>query len=163
MLLILIIIFAFNFFGNSFLGDSGTYIIGFLLGVLCVSFAYENYTRISPYYVVCLLWYPAFENLFSIIRRLLGKLSPSKADNNHLHHLLYFFIGKKSLFKKKIYHNTMTGIIINIYNVFSISIASFYYNHTKSLIIIIIFNWLVYLYFYNFFNKYFLKFSKIKQ
>ena len=163
LLLILAIIFAFNFFGNSFLGDSGTYIISFLLGVLCVNFAYENYIRISPHYVVCLLWYPAFENLFSIIRRVLGKLSPSKPDNYHLHHLLYFFIGKKTLFKKKISQNTITGIIINIYNVFSISIASFYYNHTNSLIIIIMFNLFVYLYSYYSFNKYFMKFSKIKQ
>ena len=59
----------FNFFGKSFLGDSGTYSIGFLIAIISIKFAYENYSLISPYFVASILWYPAIENLFSILRR----------------------------------------------------------------------------------------------
>ena len=69
LLVILSIIFIFNFFGKSFLGDSGTYSISFLIGFICINFVYLNNTVVSPYFIASLLWYPAIENLFSIIRR----------------------------------------------------------------------------------------------
>jgi len=154
ILTLLLVIFIFNFFGKSFLGDSGTYTIGFIIGIIFVNFAYENFFRVSPYFIACILWYPAIENLFSILRRFFLKKTLSKADNNHLHHLIYLFIKKSNLIKNNLFLNTLTGIMINIYLFISSLVATFYYNHTKTLLIIIIFNILIYLGLYNYLFKF---------
>ena len=57
-----------NIFRKGFLGDSGSYLMGSIFGVLMIKF-HQNYSNISPYYIILLLWYPCFENLFSIIRK----------------------------------------------------------------------------------------------
>ena len=46
-----------------------------------------------------LLWYPAFENLFSLIRRSFKK-NVSEADKLHLHQLIFRYLNKK-IFNKK--------------------------------------------------------------
>ena len=150
LLIILSVIFIFNFFGKSFLGDSGTYSISFVIGIVSINFAYNNYLIMSPYFIVCLLWYPAIENLFSILRRLFFKKKLSKADNNHLHHFLYLAIKKNNFIKNNLFLNTFTGIIINSYIFLSVFIATFYYDHTKTLLTIILFNVFIYfsLYYY---------------
>tara|TARA_B100001123_G_C15287536_1_gene1016166 strand:- start:929 stop:1951 length:1023 start_codon:yes stop_codon:yes gene_type:complete len=153
ILILLSVIFIFNFFGKSFLGDSGTYTIGFIIGIIFVNFAYENFFRMSPYFIACILWYPAIENLFSILRRIFFKKKISKADNNHLHHLIYLFNKKKKLTKSNLFLNTLTGIMINIYLFLSSLVATFYYDHTKTLLIIILFNILLYLGLYNYLFK----------
>lgn len=150
---ILIIIFIFNFFGKSFMGDSGTYSVSFLIGYICINFAYENFLIVSPYFIACLLWYPAIENLFSILRRLFTKNKLSRADNNHLHHYLYLKLKRNSFFKNSLFLNTFTGMLINIYIFFSAYVATFYYSHTKSLLTIFLINIFVYLFIYFLLNK----------
>ena len=154
LMIILSIILIFNFFGRSFLGDSGTYSIGFLVGIISIKYAFENYFQMSPYFIVSLLWYPALENLFSIIRRMYLKLSPAKPDNFHLHHLIYFFLKKKISNKKdNLFINSLAGILINVYILGLSLFATLYYNHTKTLVFIIIFNILVYLLTYTYLNN----------
>ena len=92
VLMILIVIFSFNFFGKSFLGDSGAYSIGFFISIMLINFYFENYGLISPYYIASLIWYPALENLFSIIRSRLNKKKVSQPDNKHFHQLLYSYL-----------------------------------------------------------------------
>ena len=41
-----------------------------------------------------LLWYPAYETLFSIIRKVLTKKSALSPDNLHLHQLIYIYLKK---------------------------------------------------------------------
>ena len=153
VLTILLIIFIFNFFGKSFLGDSGTYMIGLLVGFIVINFAYNNYLTTSPYFAACLLWYPALENLFSILRRFFFKNKLSKADNNHLHHLIYLKIRKQKFLKKNLWINTLTGLIINCYIFFSTYVATLNYSHTKTLLLIILLNIFVYLSSYYYFSK----------
>jgi len=93
MLMIFIYLILFNIFNQLYLGDSGSYIIGFLLGYFLLQI-FENNLLFSPYFVVLLFWYPAFEILFSIIRKIKSKKSPLKPDNKHLHHLLFLYIFK---------------------------------------------------------------------
>ena len=65
--------------------------LGYILVVI-----YSKNPSISPYYIISLLWYPCFENLFSLIRKLIAKKSPTNPDNLHLHQLLYkYFLVKK--------------------------------------------------------------------
>ncbi len=143
-------IFIFNIFGKSFLGDSGTYSISFVMSVILINFAYDNVGKVSPYYIANLLWYPAIENLFTIIRRILNKRDFSKPDNKHLHQLIYFYLNKKINLKNKLYINSLTGILINIYLMVSLIVAFNIYSHTISLLYLIIFNLIIYfsIYFY---------------
>ena len=153
IIVILSIISLFNFLGKSFLGDSGSYSIAFLVGVICVKFIYENPQTVSPYFIALLLWYPAIENLFSIIRRSLSKKKLSLADNYHLHHLVYLFLNKKFSKKNKILINSFSGMAINIYNLIVIYISFFFISNSKILISIIIVNLMIYLLTYSFLKK----------
>ena len=68
-LIILLVLLVFNFNGKIILGDAGAYILAFFLGVYLIDFARNN-PYLSPFFIISLLWYPCFELLFSIIRRL---------------------------------------------------------------------------------------------
>ena len=50
----LLVIFAFNFFGLLFLGDSGAYLISFVIGYIMIHFAYDNNRVVSPYFIACM-------------------------------------------------------------------------------------------------------------
>jgi len=143
---VLMALFILNFFNKLYLGDGGSYVLG-LLFALCLINTYQINNNISPYFVVCLLWYPAFENLFSILRKKNLSRSPLDPDTNHLHQIIFLYL-KKNFNVKSIYLNTATGTIINIYNLICITIATQFYNHTKTQILIITFNIIVYLFLY---------------
>ena len=66
------ILFLMNVKGLVFLGDSGSYLLSFYLGIYLISF-FMNNQFISPYYIAAILWYPSFENLFSFLRRIKSK------------------------------------------------------------------------------------------
>ena len=88
---------------------------------------HQNFSDISPYFVILLLWYPCFENLFSIIRKFKFNKSPIYPDSNHLHQLLFYFLNKKNKFKN-VHNNNLSTIIILMINflVLSISISDIY-------------------------------------
>ncbi len=153
LIIILSIIFIFNFFGKSFLGDSGTYSISLLIGFICINFVYINNPVVSPYFIASLLWYPAIENLFSIIRRYFSKSKISKADNNHLHHYLYLSLKKTRFLENHLFLNTFTGLLVNIYMILSAYISLINFSHTKTLLIIILFNICLYLIIYFLIDK----------
>ena len=152
---ILVVIFIFNFFGKLFLGDSGSYLISFFFGYLLINFSNINLV-ISPYFVACMLWYPAYENLFSIIRKLIKRNSPTEADNKHLHQLFYIFIKNKLSYSKNII-NTLTGLIINFFNLLVFLYAANNFDETKKLIVLILMSIL----FYNCSYYYLLKKNKL--
>jgi len=151
ILITLSVIFLFNFFGKLFLGDSGSYLVAFILGYLLINFSNTN-QEVSPYFIACMLWYPAYENLFSIMRKIINKNSPTNADNKHLHQLLFIFIKKKLSYSDTIL-NTLSGLIINFINMLFFIYATYYFDNTQQLIILII----VSILFYNYFYYYFLK------
>ena len=143
---ILLALLILNFFNKLYLGDGGAYFLG-LLFALCLINTYQINDNISPYFIICLLWYPAFENLFSILRKFLILRSPLKPDTYHLHQIIYLYL-KKNFNVNVIYLNTATGMMINFYNLISIGIATHFYNHTKIQISIIVFNVIIYVFFY---------------
>ena len=123
-IVILLFILFLNFLNLLFLGDSGSYSISFIMGYFLI-IIYNNTTFLSPYFIILLLWYPCFENLFSIIRKNFYKDDPLKADNKHLHHYLYTFIKYK--FKiSNLTANNLTSIFINFFNFIIFFIGSKY-------------------------------------
>ena len=151
-ILALFLIYLFNFFGLMFLGDSGSYLISFIAGVTMINFSNNN-DLVSPYYIVAILWYPAYENLFSIIRKLIFKKSPSNPDNEHLHQLIYIFL-KKNIKKNNFFSNSLTGILICIYNLIYFNLIFNYFNNTKILVFSILFNVTLYSITFIFLNKF---------
>jgi len=143
---ILLALLILNFFNKLYLGDGGAYFLG-LLFALCLINTYQINDNISPYFIICLLWYPAFENLFSILRKFLFLRSPLKPDTYHLHQIIYLYL-KKNFNVNVIYLNTATGMMINFYNLISIGIATHFYNNTKIQISIVVFNVIIYVFFY---------------
>jgi len=143
---VLMALFILNFFNKLYLGDGGSYVLGLLFALFLIN-TYQINNNISPYFIVCLLWYPAFENLFSILRKKKLSRSPLDPDTNHLHQIIFLYL-KKNFNIKSIYLNTMTGMIINIYNLMCIVIATQFYSHTKTQILIITVNIIVYLFLY---------------
>ena len=138
----LVTIYIFNFFGKIYLGDGGAYLISFVIGVTLIKFSNDNYL-VSPYYIVALLWYPAYENLFSIIRKKISKKTPSTPDNEHLHQLIYLYLDKSFNINKNI-SNTLSGILICLYNLFYFLFILNEYHQTETLAYSIIFNVLIY-------------------
>lgn len=149
LLLILLIIFFFNFFSKTYLGDSGTFLLSFLVGYYLINLCNINLYSdkyISPIFILLLLWYPAFENLFSIIRKILNKKNPSTPDNLHFHHLLFLYFEKICKNKKII--NSLTGVVINLYNLLIFLVGVQFYFKTNFLFILVAVNIIVYTFFY---------------
>lgn len=142
----LILLIFLNFLNLLYLGDGGSYLIGFSLAyVLISSFNVSN--NISPFFIILMLWYPCFENLFSILRKLKLKKSPFLPDNKHFHQLFYFFLNKKFI-KNSLLSNNVTSIIINSYNLIVMIAASTNISNTKFQIFLIMINIVIYLIFY---------------
>ena len=156
---ILIILYLFNLFNKLFIGDSGSYLLGFFYGYIIIE-TYVLNQNLSPFYIVLLVWYPCFETLFSIIRKFRLRKSPVLPDTKHFHQLLYQMI-KKKLKLSNIKSNVLGANIINFYNLIIMFLASIYSNNTQYQIILIFLNILIYCYVYfYFFNFIYLK--KIK-
>ena len=135
---ILIFLAVMNLFNQLFLGDNGSYSLSFLIGVLLIN-VYNLNNEITPYFIVLLLWYPCFENLFSIFRKLFTNKNPLEPDNGHLHYHLYSLIKKK--FKlSKLSSNNSASILINIVNFIIFYIASHNIYHTSYQLVILAFS-----------------------
>jgi UDP-N-acetylmuramyl pentapeptide phosphotransferase/UDP-N-acetylglucosamine-1-phosphate transferase len=135
-------IYLFNFFSKLYLGDSGSFLISFIVGCYLINIANNN-PIISPLFIVLLLWYPAFENLFSIFRRFFNKSSPSNPDNFHLHQLLFIFLRKKFNASNN-FINTLAGNIINSFNFIIFCFGINFFGSSKYLIVLIFVNILFY-------------------
>ena len=120
LLIFLIIVYLFNLFGKFYLGDSGSYLVSFYISYFVIEFALNNQS-VSPYLICFFLWYPAFENLFSILRKINLKRSPINPDTNHLHQLIYAYYVKRNF--TQLSANNITSIAINAYNAFVVIIS----------------------------------------
>jgi UDP-N-acetylmuramyl pentapeptide phosphotransferase/UDP-N-acetylglucosamine-1-phosphate transferase len=147
-LISLLAIYIFNFFGKIFLGDGGSYLISFVAAIILIKFSNDNYL-VSPYYIIALLWYPAYENLFSIVRKKIQKKAPSTPDSRHLHQLIFLYLYKSFNIKKNL-SNLLSGIIICLYHLFYLFIIFDSYFYTATLVYSIFFNVFLYnlLYFF---------------
>ena len=146
IIMVFIYLIIFNILNKLYIGDSGSYLIGLFFGYLLLQI-YENNQLLSPYFVALLLWYPAFEILFSIIRKIKLKKSTLKADNKHFHHLLFLHIYRKFRLNKNLSNNLSTLVII-FYNAFIFYIAAQYMQHTALQVSLLTFNASIYLILY---------------
>ena len=139
---LLLVMTIFNLFNKFYLGDSGAYLLGLFIGYLLIEL-HKDSPNISPFFIVLLLWYPCFENLFSIIRKFKLGRSPVSPDSKHFHHLLFFFL-KKKFKSRNLACNNYSSFIINFYNFSAILFGSYNIYNTQLLIFIIITNVILY-------------------
>ena len=85
-LILLLTVFLLNISNQIYLGDSGSYLLGFSFSIFLISI-YNFIKDISPFFIILLLWYPCYENLFSILRKNIFKRSAMDPDENHFHQL----------------------------------------------------------------------------
>ncbi len=135
------LLFVLNFFELLYLGDNGAYLISFLVGIYLIKITNQN-ILISPYYVMNLLWFPAYENLFSIIRKIKSNKSAFNPDNHHLHHLILIYLKKR--FRNTKIANSLTGCSINSYNLLLFYFATINYSNTKHQLILSFFSLIIY-------------------
>jgi UDP-N-acetylmuramyl pentapeptide phosphotransferase/UDP-N-acetylglucosamine-1-phosphate transferase len=75
--------------GLIFLGDGGSYFIGFMVAELALLLTARN-PSVSPYFALMLCAYPVLETVFSIYRRKVVRGVPAMSpDGIHLHTLVY--------------------------------------------------------------------------
>ena len=138
----LLVLFVFNFFEKFFCGDGGSYVISLIVGYYLIELS-NLYLIVSPYFIACLLWYPAYECLFSMIRKKIKKSEITGPDNRHLHQLLFVFFSKKMKLNKWII-SSLAGITINTYNLIIFYFALINVSQTKTLVFIIFLNVILY-------------------
>ncbi len=141
-LILLSLVFITNLFNILYLGDSGSYLLGFVFSVFLINI-YNWTPNISPFFIILLLWYPCYENLFSLIRKKISKKSVMKPDIEHLHQLIFFYIKKR--FKLKIlFANLLSANIINVYNLFIFCLAINFISNSKIQGMFILLNLIIY-------------------
>ena len=158
LFIILILLLLFNYFNIIFLGDNGAYLLGFIFSILLIRLHKYN-IDISPYFIIVILWYPCFENLFSIIRKQIFKTHAFQPDNKHLHQLIFFYNSKKFKKKSKLFINNLSSIILGCYHIPVMFFAFDNYNKTNIQLLLLLLNFIVYLIVYERLDKFKKKYS----
>lgn len=123
--------------GLIFLGDGGAYLIGFLVAELSVLLIARN-PAVSPWCPLILAFYPIFETVFTIFRRMvIAKTNPGLPDAEHLHHHIYNRIVRWALgadYEKQKYHlNSMTSPFLWIVALTGVIPGIIFWNNTVAL------------------------------
>ena len=119
-----------------FIGDTGSYFLGLLLGYAIINFMNHN-ENIPSFSAVLLIIYPFFEGLFSLLRRLVKGKKIYNADNLHLHSLIYKRI--LNFFSEKTANNITTIFLFPFCLFGPIGFVLFSHNINAILILITLF------------------------
>ncbi len=74
-----------------FMGDSGSFFLGFSLVFLAIAVTQRGYGLVPPVAALLILAVPISDTLTVMIKRMLSGKSPFFADKTHLHHILLRF------------------------------------------------------------------------
>jgi UDP-N-acetylmuramyl pentapeptide phosphotransferase/UDP-N-acetylglucosamine-1-phosphate transferase len=126
-------------YGKIFLGDGGSYFVGFCLAWVAVMLIERN-PRVSAFAALLICVHPVTEVLFSIYRRKLKKLHPGHPDRLHFHSLIKqryvrrWFSGVGSNGS-----NSITGLLVGLMTLTAGILANFVYESIwMSLIILLV-------------------------
>ncbi len=127
-------------FGKLFLGDGGSYFVGFALAWVAVLLIERN-PSVSPFAALLVCIHPVSEVLLSIFRRKLKKMNPGHPDRLHFHSII------KQRYVRRWFgnlsfeiRNSITGVLVGFMTLTAIFIASLVNQNTLlSLIAVIVF------------------------
>jgi UDP-GlcNAc:undecaprenyl-phosphate GlcNAc-1-phosphate transferase len=92
LLEVVIVTFLFNMAGRTFLGDSGTYGVTFVIGLLAINA--HNRFGVSAETITVWFFIPVMDCIRLMVSRALQGQAPSDADRDHFHHRLQDRVGK---------------------------------------------------------------------
>lgn len=131
--------FVLNFpHGRIFLGDSGAYLIGTVIGFL-LAVLVARHPQVSPMFAAMLLVYPVWELLFSSYRRRVLRGAPAmQPDACHLHTLVYKRLVRSNNAKArgtlKILMNSTTTLYMLALSTGTAVLALTFWTHTALLL-----------------------------
>lgn len=89
---IVLITFLFNLAGQVFIGDSGSYGVTFVFGLLAINA--HNRWHVSAETIAVWFFIPVMDCIRLMVSRALAGQAPSEADRDHFHHRLQDRVGK---------------------------------------------------------------------
>jgi UDP-N-acetylmuramyl pentapeptide phosphotransferase/UDP-N-acetylglucosamine-1-phosphate transferase len=111
-------------FGKLFLGDGGSYFLGFALGWVAVLLIERN-PSVSPFAALLICIHPVSEVLLSIFRRKLKNMNPGHPDRLHFHSII------KQRYVRRWFgslsfelRNSITGVLVGFMTLSAILVAS---------------------------------------
>jgi UDP-N-acetylmuramyl pentapeptide phosphotransferase/UDP-N-acetylglucosamine-1-phosphate transferase len=111
-------------FGKLFLGDGGSYFIGFALAWVAVLLIERN-PDVSAFAALVICVHPVIEVLFSIFRRKVRKDHPSMPDRMHFHSLFKRrYVARWFRQHSNAVRNSITGVLIGSMTLTAIVLAS---------------------------------------
>lgn len=115
-------------FGKLFLGDGGSYFIGFTLAWVAVLLIERNPT-VSAFAALMVCVHPVTEVLFSIYRRKIRKEHPGMPDRLHFHSLVKRrYVARWFGQYSNAVRNSITGALIGLMTVTAVILASLSHN-----------------------------------
>lgn len=118
-------------FGKIFLGDGGSYFVGFLIAELSIILLCRH-PNVSPWFPMTLVVYPVWETLFSFMRRARAGLRRTvQPDSKHLHQLVYMQLVRYSPVSPTriaTLLNSFTSVPFMIWSLLSALVAVRFYN-----------------------------------
>jgi UDP-N-acetylmuramyl pentapeptide phosphotransferase/UDP-N-acetylglucosamine-1-phosphate transferase len=101
-------------FGKIFLGDGGAYFLGSLLATIAIIIPERN-ADISPFSSLLIVMYPFYELCRSFVRRILTSGEHIfRADNKHLHSLVFRYMKTRSNLSLNIQHSLSSLIMMTL-------------------------------------------------
>jgi UDP-GlcNAc:undecaprenyl-phosphate GlcNAc-1-phosphate transferase len=147
IIIVLIIAFLlFNYpFGKLFLGDGGSYFLGFLSSYLVIDI-FSRYPDLPAWSAVCILFYPTLEVVFSYFRKILQKQSPFLPDNLHLHLKIFYLISSQKT-KSRLF-NALVAPFLGVVWLSPLALLPFSLQYPLWSILVVLCLILIYLFFY---------------
>ena len=116
-------------FGKIFLGDGGSYFVGFALAWIAVMLIERN-PSVSVFAVLLVCSHPVIEVLFSIFRRRMKKLHPGHPDRLHFHSLVeQRYVRRWFSGLSNAVHNSITGVLVGFMTLTAIIFANLFQNN----------------------------------
>ena len=138
--------FALNWpLGRIFLGDGGSYFVGFALAWVCVLLT-QRHGNVSAFVALLVCVHPVTEVLFSIFRRVSRGASPGQPDRIHLHSLFKARYVRRWLAGSSVtWRNSVAGLLVGLFTLLPVATAQFVFSSTRLSVLATVFFVLVYL------------------
>jgi UDP-N-acetylmuramyl pentapeptide phosphotransferase/UDP-N-acetylglucosamine-1-phosphate transferase len=116
--------------GKIFMGDGGSYFIGFAIAWLCVLLVERN-AAVTPFVALLLCYHPITEVLVSIYRRLARRAHPGHPDHLHLHSLVKRRYLRRWLSAYPwVYRNSAAGLLTSLLTLPAVALSVLVYANT---------------------------------
>ena len=123
----LIIFLILNYQGKIFIGNAGSYLLGFILSYIIIKF-YNNTNSLYADKILLIMFLPGIDMIRLFFIRIKNKKNPFSPDRNHLHHKLL----------KKFGYTYTIQIVIGL-SILPYSIAIFFNSYISLVIFIIVY------------------------